>query len=86
MRQKNTPNYSAYVMGMLPGRGFVEVEFTIEQVCRPGRAAVEAMNNRIVEHVEGLKSVTGLDYRVCLPGDYGAPCWYNEPRRVDIWG
>lgn len=80
----NEPNYSAYVMGYRPGSGFCEVDFRVEQVCRKGKASVEAVNNRVIEDIEGLAALTGLEYRVCVPENYSDPKWYNDTRRVDV--
>lgn len=80
----NEPNYCAYVMGFFPGCLHCEVEFSVEQVCGTGKKAVETVNNRIVEDVEALAAKTGLQYRVCVPGDYRNPKWYNDTRRVNV--
>lgn len=80
----NEPNYKAYCMVFLPKSPLTEADMYYEQVVKLGKESVESMNNRIVEVVEGLHSVTGLHYRLCLPTDHRNPDWSRGCRYVNI--
>jgi hypothetical protein len=82
--QFNTPNYCAYVMVFAPGCPHAICDYKIQQVVRNTDDDLERKNRQIVEDVEGHRDKTGLEYRVCLPGDHKNPVWWEHTRRVDI--